>query len=88
MLPQWLVHQALIYEAFSSPCAYALEAKFESAYQNSDATVKSGRVSEKEGVVGDETESEGPEQTGRPRGYYRTKLVGLSGDFMGVPVLL
>lgn len=57
MLPQWLIHQELIYEALSNPCAYALEAKFESTYLNSDATVKSVRVPEKEGVVGDETES-------------------------------
>lgn len=49
MRPQWLIHQELIYEAFSNPCAYAVEAKFESTYLNSDATVKSGRVPEKEG---------------------------------------
>lgn len=47
MLPQWLIHQELIYEAFFNPCAYTLEAKFESAYLNSDATVKSGTVPKK-----------------------------------------
>lgn len=57
MLPQWLIHQELIYEAFSNPCAYALEAKFESTYLNSDATVKFGQVPKSEGVVGGETES-------------------------------
>lgn len=64
MLPQWLIHQELIYEAFSNPCAYALEAKFESTYLKSDATAKSGQVPENKGVAGGETESWGPEYTG------------------------